>query len=153
MAFALLIVVAIFYRLIPMPTGVYGFTPMFAMAIFGGSIFSNNKKYAFALPLFTFFLSDVLFEVLYRAGKWSVPGFYQGQLVNYILFALTVCVGFLIKRTKTLNIAAASIAAPTLFYILLYGLRAIIIQKLQQDYNNVTLQAGLFIFRIASYQP
>lgn len=118
LAFTLLIAVAILYRLIPMPTGVYGFTPMFAMAIFGGVLFKADKKYAFALPLITFFLSDVLFEILYKAGKWSVPGFYSGQLINYILFALTTCVGFFIKKAKVSNIAIASIAAPTLFYIL-----------------------------------
>ncbi|AYD48559.1 DUF6580 family putative transport protein [Arachidicoccus soli] len=118
LVFSLLIAVAILYRLIPMPSGVYGFTPMFAMAIFGGVLFKADKKYAFALPLITFFLSDVLFEILYKAGKWSVPGFYSGQLVNYILFALTTCVGFYIKKAKFSNIAIASIVAPTLFYVL-----------------------------------
>ncbi|MGF7230837.1 DUF6580 family putative transport protein [Arachidicoccus sp.] len=118
LSFTLLIAVAILYRLIPMPSGIYGITPMFAMAIFGGVLFSKDKKYAFALPLITFFLSDVLFEILFKAGKWSVPGFYSGQLINYILFALVTCLGFFIKKAKVLNIAVASVAAPTLFYIL-----------------------------------
>ncbi|ANI89045.1 hypothetical protein A9P82_06910 [Arachidicoccus ginsenosidimutans] len=119
-SFAALIVIAVLYRFIPLPKGVYGFTPMFAMAIFGGVIFKDNKKLAFALPLITFFFSDIIYQLLYNAGKpfngnW---GFYKDQWLNYILFAITVCIGFFIKKINIVNVTLAAIAAPTLFYIL-----------------------------------
>lgn len=117
-SFAALIIIAVFYRLLPLPKGVYGFTPMFAMAIFGGAIFRDNKKLAFVLPLATMFISDCVFQILYNAGKSSIAGFYEGQLLNYILYAVTVCIGFFVKRINVKNILIASVAAPTLFYIL-----------------------------------
>lgn len=117
-SFAALIIIAVAYRFIPLPKGVYGFTPMFAMAIFGGSIFRDNKKLAFILPLVTMFISDIIFQLLYNAGQSSIAGFYDGQLLNYVLYAVTVCVGFFVKRINVKNILIASIAAPTLFYAL-----------------------------------
>ena len=116
--FAIMIFIAVLYRFIPLPQGVYGFTPVFAVAVFGGAIFGNNKKLAFTLPLVTLFLSDLIFQILYKVGKWSVPGFYDGQLLNYFLIVITTCVGFFVKKIKVANVAAAAVAAPTLFYVL-----------------------------------
>lgn len=116
--FALLIGLAILCRLIPMPAGIYGITPMYAMAIFSGTIFREDKKYGFLLPILSFFLCDVLIQVLYATGNWSTPGFYEGQLTNYILFALLPFIGFMIRNPRVANILAASIVAPTVFFIL-----------------------------------
>lgn len=116
--FALLIGLAVICRLIPMPAGVYGITPMYAMAIFGGALFRQDKKYAFLIPILSFFACDVLIQVLYSMDLWSTPGFYDGQLTNYILFALLTFVGFGIRKPKVSSVLIASIAAPTLFYLL-----------------------------------
>lgn len=115
---ALLIGLAIICRLITMPAGVYGITPMYAMAIFGGALFRKDKKYAFLIPILSFFACDVLIQVLYSMNLWSTPGFYEGQLTNYILFALLTFVGFGIRTPKVGNILVASLVAPTLFYLL-----------------------------------
>ncbi|HEY0299290.1 MAG TPA: DUF6580 family putative transport protein [Arachidicoccus sp.] len=117
-SFAVLILVAVLYRLLPLPKGVYGFTPMFAMAIFGGVIFRQDKKWAFTLPLITMFISDIIFQLLHDAGKLDIWGFYEGQLINYILYALTTSVGFFIKKINIVNIGIAAIIAPTLFFLL-----------------------------------
>ncbi len=76
----LLVLVCALYRIIPGRP--MGFAPQIAMAIFGGAVFINNKKWAFALPLLSMFISDVLYEVFYTAGISSMPGFYQGQWQN-----------------------------------------------------------------------
>lgn len=115
---ALLVGLAMICRLIPMPAGIYGITPMYAMAIFGGAIFVKDKKYAFLLPVLSFFLSDVMIQILYSMGKWSTPGFYDGQLINYILFALLTFVGFFIGRLRVQRVFVASIVAPTVFFLL-----------------------------------
>lgn len=115
---ALLIAVAVICRLVPMPAGIYGITPMYAMAIFGGVVFKKDKKYAFLLPILSFFICDVLIQVLYSIGAWSTPGFYEGQLLNYILFALLTFVGFGIKKPGVVSVGIASLIAPTVFYIL-----------------------------------
>lgn len=116
--FTLLVALAVISRLIPMPAGIYGITPMYAMAIFGGVVFKKDRKFAFLLPLLSFFICDVLIQLLYSIGAWSTPGFYEGQLLNYVLFALLTFVGLGIKKPGVLSIGIASLIAPTVFYIL-----------------------------------
>lgn len=115
-AFLLLLVVSALYRIIPGRP--FGFAPQWAMALFSGAIFIHNKKWAFALPLLSMFLSDVLYEVLYYAGITQIPGFYEGQWVNYILFTSLTVVGFFIKKIKILPVFLASLASPTVYFIL-----------------------------------
>ena len=114
-SFLLLIVIASLYRI--MPGRPYGFAPQWAMAIFGGAII-KDKKLAFILPLLSMFISDALYEILYRNGVGNISGFYEGQLTNYILFGLMTFFGFLIKNFNIGRIALASIAASTTYFFL-----------------------------------
>lgn len=111
----LLVVVASLYRVIPGRP--FGFAPQYAMAIFGGAIFIKNKKWAFLLPLLSLFISDVLYEVLFYAGITTLQGFYSGQWLNYLLFALLTTIGFLIKKINIVNVFLAALAAPTAYFI------------------------------------
>jgi hypothetical protein len=113
--FILLIVVASLYRI--MPGRQPGFAPQWAMAIFGGAII-KDKKFAFLLPLLSMFISDALYEILYRNGVGNMQGFYEGQLTNYILFGLMTFFGFFIKSFNIGKIAIASLAAPTAYFLL-----------------------------------
>ena len=117
-SFIILIAIAVLFKFVPMPAGVYGVTPMYAMAIFGGVIFRKDIKLAMLLPLLSFFVSDVVVEVLYRMHAWTSPGFYDGQIINYILFGLLVFIGRGIKKPTVGTISMASIIAPTAFYLL-----------------------------------
>lgn len=113
--FILLIVIASLYRI--MPGRPYGFAPQIAMAIFGGAII-KNKKFAFLLPLLSMFISDALYEILFRNGVGNMPGFYEGQITNYILFTSLTLFGFFIKNFNIGRLAIASIAAPTTYFII-----------------------------------
>lgn len=112
--FLLLIVIASLYRI--MPGRPYGFAPQIAMAIFGGAII-KNKKFAFILPLLSMFISDGLYELLYINGVGTMRGFYEGQFLNYLLFAGLTVFGFFIKNFNVKRIAAASFAAPTVYFL------------------------------------
>ncbi len=112
----LLIIVASLYRVIPGRP--FGFAPQYAMTIFGGAMFIKDKKWAFALPLLSMFISDALYEVLYHVGVTTIQGFYEGQWLNYLLFALLTTIGFLIKKINAVNVLLASIAAPTVYFLL-----------------------------------
>ena len=114
-SFILLVVIVSLYRV--MPGRPYGFAPQIAMAIFGGAII-KDKKLAFLLPLLSMFISDALYEVLYRNGAGNMRGFYEGQITNYILFASMTVFGFLIKKLSVARIFLASLAAPTGFFLL-----------------------------------
>jgi hypothetical protein len=114
-SFILLIVIASLYRI--MPGRPFGFAPQWAMMIFGGAVI-KDKKLAFLVPILSLFISDALYEVLYRSGVGNIPGFYSGQITNYILFAAMTIFGFMITRINVLQIFGASVAAPTAFFIL-----------------------------------
>ena len=112
----LLVLVAALYRIFP--NRPWGFAPQYAMAIFGGAVFIKNKKWAFALPLLSMFLSDVLYQVLYNTGHSVTPGFYEGQWQNYILIAGLTVIGFFIRKINIASVLAASIASPTIYFLL-----------------------------------
>lgn len=114
-SFILLVIIASLYRI--MPGRPFGFAPQWAMAILAGAVVAD-KKFSFLLPLLSMFVSDALYEVLYRTGSGSIPGFYSGQVTNYILFAGMTVFGFLITRITFTRIFIASIAAPTAFFLL-----------------------------------
>ncbi len=113
-----LIVLAAVYRVIP--NRPLGFAPQIAMALFGGAMI-KDKKWAFALPIFSMFLSDLLFQGLFAAHLSAIPGFYDGQWLNYCLFAGITLLGFTLKRITVLRVGAYALLAPTLFFLLSNG--------------------------------
>ena len=113
-SFILLIVIASLYRI--MPGRPYGFAPQIGMAIFGGAVI-KDKKFAFLLPLLAMFVSDCLYQLLYINGVGTMYGFYEGQVLNYILFGGLTVFGFFVKNLNVKKIAFASIAAPTAYFL------------------------------------
>lgn len=109
-AFILLIIVASVCR-------VLGFAPQLAMAVFGGAVI-KDKRLAFALPLFSLFISDLLYQVLFIYGYADYGGFYEGQLINYLLIASLTFIGFWVKGKNITRIAIGSLAAPLAFFFL-----------------------------------
>ena len=99
---AAMILAAAASRLIPHPPN---FTPIAAIALFGGAQFSS-KRAAFFVPLAGLFLSDL------------VIGFYSITPVVYGSFALTVCLGFWIRHRSAQRIAGAAVASAILFFVL-----------------------------------
>lgn len=110
----LLIIVAAVYRIIPGRP--WGFAPQIAMALFGGAVI-KDKKWAFALPVFSMFLSDLLYQALYVNGLTTIPGLYHGQVVNYLLFAGITCIGFLMKRIAVMPVVMYAIITPTAYFL------------------------------------
>jgi hypothetical protein len=115
LAFAMLILTAALYRVIPGRP--FGFEPMIAMAIFGGAVIAD-KKWAFAIPLTAMLISDALYEGLTRAHIVNMHGFYEGQWMNYVLLAGITCFGIFMKRITVINVAAAAIIAPIVYFLL-----------------------------------
>jgi hypothetical protein len=112
-SFVLLVVIASLYRI--MPGRPLGFAPQIAMALFSGSII-KDKKFSFLLPILSMLVSDIIYEVLFRIKISPVAGFYNGQLMNYILFAAVTVIGFMVKKENLLHIAAGSIAGATFYF-------------------------------------
>ena len=110
-----LVIIAALYRIIP--DRAPGFAPQLAMAIFGGAVI-KDKKWAFALPILSIFISDLLYQGMYSLGWTIIPGFYTGQITNYILFVLITTLGFLIRKFNFFNVALMSLLAPTIYFFL-----------------------------------
>ena len=95
-------------------TGWANFTPVGAMALFGGAYFSDKWK-AFLVPLLTLFISDIALDYLYF-GKFML--FYSGALPVYIAFALMVLIGTSIKKVNVTNVVLGSLGAVLVHWII-----------------------------------
>lgn len=88
------------------------FTPIGAMAIFGGAYFTPRWK-AFAFPLLTLFVGDLTIYALLSGGG------FHGRPLIYLAFALIVLIGMLIIRKVTVKkIAAASLTSTISFWLI-----------------------------------
>jgi hypothetical protein len=106
----LLVVAAAISRVILYP---HNFSPMIGMALFAGATFAD-KRLAFALPLFSMLLSDIMFEAFNIAqGFWG-----WGQLVGYGIFALITVFAFTLKKVNVLNVIGYSLISSVIFFVL-----------------------------------
>ncbi len=106
---AVAVVLAALSRVLPHP---YNFTPIGAIALFGGTYLSN-KKTAFIIPLAVLLFTDLLLQMLN-------PGyaFYKGWIWVYGSFALIIPLGFYLRKKVTgQNIAIASLAGSLIFFV------------------------------------
>ena len=103
------ILIAAFSRLLP---HIPNFTPIAAMALFGGVYFSD-KRLAFIIPLIAMFISDAALEV---TTGW---GFHNTIAYVYVTFILTSAIGIYVrKNTNTKTIIGASLLSSSLFFII-----------------------------------
>ena len=92
------------------------FAPIGAMALFGGSYFTNRWK-AFGLPLLTLLLSDLAINVVLLDSKYGIM--YDGWYWIYGIFALIVWFGkMLLQQVSVKNVLAASLVAALSHWIL-----------------------------------
>lgn len=104
-----LIVFAAISRLLP---HIYNFTPVAAMALFGGAYFIN-KRMAVIIPLAVMMISDVALELMFG---W---GFHNTMIYVYVAFVLTSLIGMLVGRNvSVLSVAGGSLASSVLFFII-----------------------------------
>lgn len=98
-----LILIVSVTRLIPHPAN---FTPIAAIALFGGTYF-NNKKIAFAIPLLIMFLTDLII------------GLHENMIAVYLSFVLIVALGFLLQKNKNLkNIILTTLISSVAFFVI-----------------------------------
>jgi hypothetical protein len=114
-AFGLLILAASLYRV--WPDRPFGFAPQWAMAIFGGAVI-KDKRLAFLFPLLSIFISDTIYQLMFQNGATQIWGFYEGQWSNYVLFGLLTVFGLMIRKISWIKIIAASLAAPSVYFLI-----------------------------------
>jgi len=95
-------------------TGIANFTPIGAMALFGGAYFSDKWK-AYLVPLLTLFISDIALDYMYF-GKFML--FYDGALPVYASFAIMVLIGTYIKKVNVTNVVLGALAAVLVHWLI-----------------------------------
>lgn len=114
---ALISLVAIFRVVIAAEwSAIVNFTPIGAMALFGGSYFNQRWK-ALLFPLLTLLLSDLLINTVVLHGEYGIM--YQGWYWIYGTFALVVIYGkVLIQKVSVQNVVLAAGLASVSHWIL-----------------------------------
>lgn len=103
------ILIAAISRILP---HIPNFTPIAAMALFGGA-YITNKRLAFLIPILALFLSDCILQVI------SGYGFHNTMLFVYGSFAITVALGFYLRENnKSGRVALFSILSSVIFFVL-----------------------------------
>jgi hypothetical protein len=88
------------------------FTPVAAMALFGG-VYFTDKRLAVIVPLAAMFISDFGLEI---TTGW---GFHNTIAYVYGAFALTSFIGLLVRRNPTfISIFGASLLSSVLFFLI-----------------------------------
>ena len=110
-----LILFASFSRIIPhMPN----FTPLGAMALFGGA-YLKNKYHAFIIPIASLWLSDLVLNNFIFSFYSDFTWFYPGFLWQYTSFILIIIIGYLfLKKVNFKNIFVTSILSSLLFFVI-----------------------------------
>jgi len=110
-ALILIVIAAAATRLLPHPPNV---TSLTALALFGGACFSD-RRLAFAVPLLALVLSDA---VLGLAGSWSEMVMQAHVEVQYLAFALVVCLGLMLGSRRSVGrVAGYTLAGAVVFFV------------------------------------
>lgn len=91
------------------------FTPVGAIALFGGAYFADKWK-AYLVVLITLFTSDIVINYLYTS-KWLF--WYDGSFWVYLTFAIMVFIGSLIKKVNVANVGLASLASVVIHWLIM----------------------------------
>jgi hypothetical protein len=105
------------------------FSPIGAMALFGGAYFSGNVK-PFAFPLLTLFISDVVLSfTIFSDSEYRQGLLYNGWVWTYGAFALMTIAGKLIIRNISVKNIFIAVIVSTLIHWLVSDIGACIVEK------------------------
>jgi len=94
-----------------------GFTPVYAIALFSGFIM-RRRDLSFIFPLLALFLSDLTIQILYSQGLFPYQGFYDGQMINYLILLSATLIGWALRGNSYLKLGLGALAAPTVFFLI-----------------------------------
>ena len=95
-------------------TMIAAYTPIGAMALFGGAYFKGLKKFIF--PLVTLWISDIFINRFLYFGEWVL--FYEGFFWTYGAFALMVIAGHcLLQKVNLRNFLSSALLITFIHWI------------------------------------
>jgi hypothetical protein len=113
----LMIVAAAAMRLVSykFPYILSNFTPVGAIALFGGAYFTDKWK-AYLIVLVTLFASDIAINYLYTS---KLIMWYSGSFWVYLTFAIMVFIGSRIKKANVANVGIASLVSVAIHWLII----------------------------------
>ncbi|MCJ8209691.1 hypothetical protein MUY27_08220 [Mucilaginibacter sp. RS28] len=90
------------------------FTPVGAIAVFGG-VYFNDKWKAYLVPFAALFVSDIVINYLYTS---KLVLWYSSSIWMYLSFFAMVFFGSLIKKVNILNVFLASVGGVVVHWLL-----------------------------------
>lgn len=114
-----LILIGFIYRILPL--NIPNVSPIAAMALLGG-LYLNKKWLAFLVPIVALFASDLILNNtinrVFFAERTGFIVFADYMLWTYAAFALTVVIGFILARSKSMTkILVGGFSASVLFFV------------------------------------
>lgn len=104
-----IVVLAALSRFLPHP---FNFTPIAAIALFGGAYFTNRWQ-AIAVPMGAMLLSDTIIELQGQMG------FHSGTIMVYGAFALVAILGIVaLKKVTPLKVISTTLASSLVFFLI-----------------------------------
>ena len=104
------------YRVIP--NRIPGFAPQIATIIILG-FFISRRIASVGLIFLSMFLSDSIYEILYRLGYSNIYGFYgMDQFFNYVFLISLIGIIWLLKKPNTKKVILSTFMLPSVFYFI-----------------------------------
>jgi hypothetical protein len=96
------------------PHQLSNFTPLGAIALFGGAYFTDKWK-AYLVVLATLFVSDIFIDYLYTS---KFIFWYDGAIWVYLPFLIMVFVGTFIKKASVVHVGVASLVSVCIHWLI-----------------------------------
>ena len=94
------------------------FTPIGAIALFGGA-YLKNRYHAFLIPMISLWLSDLILNNFIFSFYSDFTWFYPGFLWQYTSFILIIIIGYLfLKKLNFKNVFITTVLSSLLFFII-----------------------------------
>lgn len=108
-----LIITATILRTASAGMHLYNFVPMAAMGVFSGAIIKDRRLLSLFVPLAGQFMADLYFQFF-----TNTPGFYPGQVFNYVAILAAALLGATMKQPKPTSVLGYVLGASGLFFVI-----------------------------------
>lgn len=106
-----LILATVVLRIVFTEANIFNLAPVIAISLFSGAIL-RNKSVAYIVPLATYLLSDVYFQMAHGTGFYGISQFFvYGAMLLVVLLSTSM------KKVSALNVLGYSIGSALLFWI------------------------------------
>lgn len=115
---AMIVLVVAMTRLIPhtLTAGLFNFSPMGALALFGGAYF-NRKYLAYILPIVALWLSNLLINNIFYAQYFSGFSWFTNPEVYFAFLLIVVLGANFLKKISVSRLAIAAVSSSVIFFV------------------------------------